>query len=177
MKKTILRMLVFALIIMVLTPLWPASVSAQVTTRAIYVDDSFVDDSVNHMWNTIQEGINDAQDGTGDTVYIYAGTYHENVVANKSKLTLQGESSSLVTVDGSNLGYTIAVSANNVWIRQLKIVGGNPAGVYWANVPTSPLEWWLSVRTNVLNCRTRSKLWQCFGHGSWTRNTSVSSGR
>jgi len=122
-----------------------ASVSA-FTSINIYVDDDFPDTQEYHdlhMWTTIQEGINDARDGVegvGDTVYLYAGTYNENVVVNKEILTIHGESSSKVTVDGQNSGYTIDITSDDVKVRQLKIVGGNPAGVRWGDVAKGYLE-------------------------------------
>jgi hypothetical protein len=56
--------------------------------KTIYVDDDFTDDPANHRWDTIQEGINDADDG--DTVLVYNGTYTETVDLNK-RLTLIGD--------------------------------------------------------------------------------------
>jgi hypothetical protein len=51
-------------------------------TKTVYVDDDFEDDPANHRWDTIQDGINDANDG--DTVFVYAGDYNENVIFKKS---------------------------------------------------------------------------------------------
>jgi hypothetical protein len=46
--------------------------------KTIYVDDDFEDEPVNHRWNTIQEGINDAEDG--DTIIVHGGIYYENFI-------------------------------------------------------------------------------------------------
>ena len=46
---------------------------------------------------TIQQAINNASDG--DTVFVWNGTYFENVILNKS-ITLQGEGKDVVTIDG-----------------------------------------------------------------------------
>jgi hypothetical protein len=138
MKRILYGALICAVIVGVSIPLWPASVSA--ASIAIFVDDDFEDDAERHMWDTIQEGIDDATDGNYDTVYVYEGTYNENVVIDKSTLTVQGESSSLVTVDGQDLGYTIDITAWNVIVSQLKIIGGDPAGVHWGNVANGYLE-------------------------------------
>ena len=56
--------------------------------RIIYVDDDWDDDPLNHHWNTICEGIDDAEDG--DTVFVYRGTYCEALSISKS-ISLEGE--------------------------------------------------------------------------------------
>jgi len=140
MKRILHGMLICALIVVVSTALLPASVSAAVPGINIYVDDDFIDDPSRHMWDTIQEGIADATDGDNDTVYVYAGIYRENVVVNKDLMTIHGESASLVTVDGRDLGITIDIIAENVTVRQLKVIGGDPAGVHWGNVAHGYLE-------------------------------------
>ena len=138
MKRIVHGALICALIVVVSMALWPASASA--AGIAIYVDDGFVDDPVNHKWDTIQEGIDDATNGAYDTVYVYAGTYNENVVVNKNTLTIHGQSASLVTLNGQDSGYTIDMTAGDVRVRQLKIIGGDPAGVHWGNVDRGVLE-------------------------------------
>ena len=106
----------------------------------IFVDNDFVDDPPNHKWDTITEGIADATSGAFDTVYVGPGTYNENLVIDKSYFTLQGMSSSQVTVNGGNSDYTIRITADDVTIRQLTIRGGNPAGVLWENVSKGYIE-------------------------------------
>ena len=137
MKKILHGALICALIVVMSMALWPASVSA--AGIDIYVDDDFTDDPSRHMWDTIQEGIDDATD-LGDTVYVYAGTYNENVSINKAKLTLHGESASAVTVVAGNSSKpTIEILASTVTVRQLTIRGGNP-GVSWRNTDRGTLE-------------------------------------
>jgi len=84
---------------------------------------------------TIQLAINHAS--SGDTVYVRAGTYNENVVVNKTLLVI-GENSSNTIVDGGNTGFT--VSADNVTLTGFMIqnaltsiycnssIGGNITG-------------------------------------------------
>ena len=55
---------------------------------------------------TIQAGINAAS--YGDTVYVRAGTYLENVVVNKA-LSLVGENPKTTTIDGSNGGIVVGI--------------------------------------------------------------------
>lgn len=69
-------------------------------------------------FTSIQEGI-DAAD-SGDTVYVYNGTYNENIVIDKS-LVLVGEDKNITIIDGRSAGNTIKVNANFVTIRGLTI--------------------------------------------------------
>ena len=69
-------------------------------------------------FTSIQEGI-DAAD-SGDTVYVYNGTYNENIVIDKS-LVLLGEDKNITIIDGRSAGNTIKVNANFVTIRGLTI--------------------------------------------------------
>ena len=63
--------------------------------KTIYVDDDFVDDPPNHKWDTIQEGINDAN--SGDTIIVSDGTYNENVGVYK-RLTIRSENGADATI-------------------------------------------------------------------------------
>ncbi|MEA1864004.1 MAG: NosD domain-containing protein, partial [Euryarchaeota archaeon] len=63
--------------------------------ETIYVDDDFVDDPPNHKWNTIQEGIDDAYDGT--TIIVSDGIYNENVDVDKC-LTIRSENGADATI-------------------------------------------------------------------------------
>jgi len=69
---------------------------------------------------TIQEAINYANEG--DTVFVKAGTYYENVVVSKT-LSLIGESSKTVVIDG-NYELAVQVAANSVAISGFTIRHG-----------------------------------------------------
>lgn len=138
MKRMLGRALFCAMTVILLMAFWPGSVSA--AGIAIYVHGSFVDDEINHTFNTIQKGINHARDGLGDTVYVYSGTYNEKVYINKAKVTLCGQSRSQVTVNGGGQGYTIEIAANTVTVRQLRITGASQAGVCWNDPDYGTLE-------------------------------------
>ncbi|UCE37258.1 MAG: right-handed parallel beta-helix repeat-containing protein [Thermoplasmata archaeon] len=61
---------------------------------------------------TIQDAINASKDG--DTVYVFSGTYYENVVVNKT-IDLIGEDKETTIIDGEWSGVVINVSAN--WVN------------------------------------------------------------
>lgn len=89
--------------------------------------DIYVDDDANSSWynpthvRTIQEGIDNAS--SGDIVYVFNGTYAENVVINKS-ITLIGENkNNTIIVCGGN-GNGINVSADNIYITGF-MIGNN----------------------------------------------------
>ena len=86
--------------------------------KTIYVDDDFIDDPSNHKWDTIQEGINDASDG--DTIFVYNGTYYENLTVNKS-IIIQGESKEFTIIRVRN---KILIYGNNIKISNCKIKYG-----------------------------------------------------
>ena len=70
---------------------------------------------------TIQQAVNAA--GTGDMVYVRAGTYYEHVTINKS-LTLQGEDRETTIIDGSGSGMVIYATANYITMSGLTATNG-----------------------------------------------------
>jgi len=82
-------------------------------------------------YSTIQEAINKAN--PGDTIYVRAGTYYENVVVNKM-VFLIGENRSTTVIDGSGAvnTYVVSILADNVFIGGFTIQGPGPwEGGYW----------------------------------------------
>ena len=75
---------------------------------------------------TIQEAIDHAS--MGDTVFVKAGTYHENVEVNKSMLSLLGENMATTIIDGDQAGDCVHVIADSAKICGLTI--RNASGVY-----------------------------------------------
>ncbi len=82
-------------------------------------------------YDKIQDAINAANDG--DTVFVYNGTYYENVVVNKA-INLTGENRDTTIIDGGENGDVIQISADWVGVTGFTIirsgtsVGGN-AGI------------------------------------------------
>ena len=64
-------------------------------------------------YKKIQDAINDAQDG--DTVFVFAGMYYENVVVDKS-INLIGEDRNTTVIDGGKKGDVVKVDADCVTI-------------------------------------------------------------
>lgn len=90
------------------------------SSDTIYVDDDF--DSSTTGWgashfDSIQNGINATSDS--DTVYVYNGTYYENIILNKA-ITIQGENKNNVIVDGSS-NYGFYIQSNNSDIKNMTI--------------------------------------------------------
>jgi parallel beta-helix repeat protein len=79
-------------------------------------------------YTTIQDAIDDASDG--DTIYVYSGTYFEDVKINTS-IVLQGEDKESTIIYGGGFGSgdaVVYVSANNVEITRFSIRNSCP---YW----------------------------------------------
>lgn len=64
-------------------------------------------------YTSIQEAIDDAEDG--DTIYVYNGTYYENLEVNKS-INLMGESKNTTFIDGNKSGHVAIIEASDVII-------------------------------------------------------------
>jgi len=74
------------------------------------------------QYPTIQAAINSADHG--DTIYVYNGTYNENVVVNKT-ISLIGENPLTTIIDGSGTGNsTVNVTVDNVKIEGFTIQKG-----------------------------------------------------
>ncbi len=72
-------------------------------------------------YTKIQDAIDNASDG--DTVFVYNGTYVENVVVDKS-IELIGEDKISTVIDGNRSGNTVSVTAQRVKITGFKIKNG-----------------------------------------------------
>lgn len=101
-----------------------ASSPKVLSAETIYVNGGNVGDplengSLEHPYNTIQEGVNAAS--VGGTVQVASGTYYENVVINKS-LTLKGAGSDITIIDGSGPPKTgVEITGDNVNISRFTI--------------------------------------------------------
>ncbi|RLF52016.1 MAG: hypothetical protein DRN11_01805 [Thermoplasmata archaeon] len=94
--------------------------------RTLYVGGTGPDN-----YTCVQDAIDAANDG--DTIFVYSGTYYENIVINKS-INLIGENKETTIIDGEKKGNVIYVCGNGVHISNFTIQhggGGWPgAGIF-----------------------------------------------
>lgn len=105
----------------------------------IYVNDDNTegpwDGTQEYPYQYIQDGIDAANDG--DTVYVYSGTYYENVVVDK-EINLIGEHKATTIIDGgggeSGIYGVITLSHDWVNVKSFRVTNGGRgwcnAGVY-----------------------------------------------
>ena len=76
------------------------------------------------------QSIQDAIDASseGDTVCVKAGIYQENVDVNKKDLVLRGEGRRQPTVDATNSGSAIKVTADGVTVKNFRVTNGLGSG-------------------------------------------------
>jgi parallel beta-helix repeat protein len=72
-------------------------------------------------YSAIQQAINNANEG--DTIYVKAGTYFENIVLNRT-VTLVGESNTRTIIDGGGQSEVVTISADGVVIANFTIQNG-----------------------------------------------------
>ena len=78
----------------------------------------YVSSSGGENFSTIQDGIDTAH--SGDTIFVYNGTYSENIVIDK-KVTLLGENRNTTIIDGRESGNAIKINADHVTIQGFTI--------------------------------------------------------
>ena len=71
----------------------------------------YVDDDGGADYTKIQDAINNAN--PGDTIFVYNGTYHENIIINKTSIQLIGQSKYSTIIDGSELGNVVFIYGRN----------------------------------------------------------------
>jgi len=99
-------------------------VQAQLTGRNIL----YVGGSGPGNYSHIQDAIDNAS--SGDTVFVYNGTYHESVVVSKA-INLMGEDRETSIINGSGSGYCgLNIEANNTIVTNMKITNCDVCGVF-----------------------------------------------
>jgi nitrous oxidase accessory protein len=96
-------------------------VKTQAEGKLLFFDDFNALITVPDDYPTIQEAINNANEG--DTIFVRAGTYYGHVIVNKT-VSLIGEGANLTVINGNGWGRTVVVTANNVSISNFRIEEG-----------------------------------------------------
>lgn len=95
--------------------------------KTIYVDDDNTqgpwDGTIKHPYQYIQDGIDAAN--SGDTIYVFNGTYYENVIVYKT-INLVGENNGITIIDGKKRGDIVYISADKVTITGFTIKNSGP---------------------------------------------------
>lgn len=85
----------------------------------------FVGGSKPGNYTSIQDAIDNATDG--DTIFVYNGTYHENIIIHTS-VNITGEDKNSTIIDGLNSGDTIRIETNNVYLSNFTVKTNYPHG-------------------------------------------------
>ncbi|APH39579.1 NosD domain-containing protein [Methanohalophilus halophilus] len=107
-------------------------------SSAAMADEITVDDSGSGNYTTIQDAVNAANDT--DTIFVYPGTYIENVDVNKSVIIISqsGESDNTKVQAASSADYVFNVTRDNVTIKGFEVTGGEQ-GIYLDRVQNNTL--------------------------------------
>jgi parallel beta-helix repeat protein len=102
--------------------------------QPIYVDDDNTagpwDGSIKHPFKHIQDAIDNAS--KGDTVYVYSGTYYENIIIEKEGLILTGENKYTTTIHSKNTAVnTTKINALNVTLQGFTIENATGSNTLW----------------------------------------------
>jgi len=128
MKKRIWTIIVCMLLITTVLSVSGTVIVERTPISTSLGDTLYVGGSGPGNYSTIQEAIDDASDG--DTIYVYSGTYFEDVKINTS-IVLQGEDKESTIIHGGGFGSgdaVVFVSADNVEITGFSISNSCP---YW----------------------------------------------
>lgn len=129
--------------------LWSDSSSAkEVFGEMIYVDDNNIegpwDGTIEHPYRRIQDAIDNAS--IGDTIFVYNGTYFENIVVDK-RLVLIGEDKNTTIIDAGHNGDAVNITVNHVTVSDFMV--RNAASRNSSNAGIKLLS---SNNSNVLDC-------------------------
>ncbi|MGA2768865.1 MAG: NosD domain-containing protein [Candidatus Bathyarchaeia archaeon] len=94
--------------------------------RIIYVDEKWPGPwygTIQNPYQNITSGLTEALNG--DTIFVYNGTYYEQLSITKS-VTLQGQDKNLTVIDANQTGDAITIEADNVNVTGFTVRNGGP---------------------------------------------------
>jgi len=147
-------------------------------------DILYVGGSGSGNYSNIQDAINASSNG--DTVFVYNGTYYENIIVNKT-VNLLGESTKDTIIDGSGFGNAVNITVDYVNLSNFTIKGGTssiressdftedfeegvmpPTG--WSTIDTNPTRNWV-----IINATTYPDFVHSGEYAAWVNYDNVSS--
>jgi parallel beta-helix repeat protein len=135
------------------------------TARA---DTITVDDDGGADYESIQDAVNASQDG--DIVFVFAGTYNENIFVNKS-INLTGEDKDTTIINGGENGDSLTITSNWVNVSGFKIINiyyqWNDPGIELNNV----------TYCKVVNCNLNAGILLFSSNSNVIKNNSISNSR
>lgn len=119
----------------------------------VYVDNKNIegpwDGSKEHPYKTINEGMNAAYEGW--TVYVKNGTYHGDIVINKT-INIDGEDKTTTIINGTSTGNVIYVKAPGVRVSGFTIQNSGP-DLFDSGISTLSLNSEITIQNNIIqNC-------------------------
>jgi nitrous oxidase accessory protein NosD len=98
-----------------------------ISFESSYNDILYVDDDGNADYTKIQDAIDNSN--PGDTIFVYNGIYHENIIINKTSIQLIGESKHSTIIDGSGFEYVVfVIGRNEILISNFTIRNSSSSG-------------------------------------------------
>ncbi len=131
----------------------------------IYVDNDSVypgNGTEENPYRYIWQGIENAS--VDDAIYVYNGTYYENVVIDKT-INLTGEDRNNTIIDGGGSGDVVHVNSDNVEIYEFSIKNSGNLG--WQNDYDSGID----IRSNY-NYIHDNRIYNNYLHGLYLRSSS-----
>jgi parallel beta-helix repeat protein len=128
-----------------------------------------VDDSGGADYLTLQEGIDAAN--PGDTVFVYNGTYYENVVVNKT-ITLTGENKDTTVINGMGKSSVIWIIEEKVNVSGFTVTNSSDLGDSGGfNIDSN----FNTIYNNILNNNEYGLYFQPSSHGNNITANNISS--
>jgi nitrous oxidase accessory protein len=116
MKKTRILLVGILILFCMFSMLFPFVKGGEITTTILYVGGNGPGN-----YSSIQSAVNNATANV--TIFVYNGTYYENLVIEKS-LILLGESKNSTVIDGGRNKFVVTLAANHITLSGFMITHG-----------------------------------------------------